>query len=112
MNRQEKDPKIGLDRAITEMRSTEPSSEILQAASDRVWSNIRQSESTGAADSIHGCADVKQLLIQYQAGVLPSAKSMLVEAHLHECVDCRHFAESGNRKASGAVSAWKQGCYR
>ncbi len=108
MNRQEKDPKIGLDRAITEMRSNEPSSEILQAASDRVWNNIRQSESAGAVDSIHGCADVKQLLVQYQAGALPSAKSMLVEAHLHECVDCRHFAESGNGKASSAVSAWKQ----
>ena len=73
MNRQEKDPKTGLDRAITEMRTTEPSSEILQAASDRVWSNIRQSESAAAVDSIRGCADVKQLLLQYQAGVLPPA---------------------------------------
>ncbi len=108
MNRQEKDPNLGLDRAIAEMRAQEPSAEILQSATERVWNNIQQSEPSGMVDSIRGCADVKKLLIQYQAGTLPAAKSMLVEAHLHECVDCRRFAESGSRQASAGVSPWKQ----
>ena len=53
---------------------------------------------------------MKQLLIQYQAGTLPAAKSMLVEAHLHECVDCRHVAESGNRKASALFQRGNRSC--
>ena len=52
-------------------------------------------------------ADVKKMLIQYQTGALPRAKSMLVEAHLHECVDCRRVAEAGNQIAR-AVTAWTQ----
>ena len=108
MNRNEKDPNMSLNRAIAEMRAQEPSSEVLQAASDRAWNNIQQHDSAGPVDSIRGCGDVRSLLIQRQAGALQEAKSMLVEAHLHECVDCRHFAESGTRQASGAVSAWKQ----
>jgi hypothetical protein len=107
MNHQKKLSNVGLDRAIAEMRAQEPSAEILQSSSERVWSNIRQSEASGVVDSIHGCADVKKMLIQYQTGALPRAKSMLLEAHLHECVDCRRVAEAGSKNA-GAVSAWKQ----
>jgi hypothetical protein len=106
MNRNEKDPNMGLDRAISEMRAQEPSAEILQSAGERVWNSLRQNEAAASVDSIHGCADVKQLLVQYGSGALPAAKSILVEAHLHECVDCRHFAESNAGKRSGGA-AWK-----
>jgi ferric-dicitrate binding protein FerR (iron transport regulator) len=107
MNRQEKNPNMNLERAVAEMRADEPSPEILQSASDRVWSKIQQNDVPGIGDSIHGCSDVKTLLIQYRAGTLADAKSRLVEAHLHECVDCRRFADAGNRSAT-AVAPWTQ----
>ena len=107
MNRQENNPNLNLERAITEMRADEPSPEILQSASERVWSKIQQNDIPGIGDSIRGCSDVKTLLIQYQAGALADPKSRLVEAHLHECVDCRRFADAGNRSAT-AVAPWTQ----
>jgi hypothetical protein len=108
MNRNEKDPNMSLDRAITEMRAKEPSAEILQSASERVWNSLKQNNAAVSEDSIRGCAGVKQLLVQYQAGALPAAKAMLVEAHLHECVDCRLSTEGGNHKTMGMVAPWKQ----
>jgi ferric-dicitrate binding protein FerR (iron transport regulator) len=107
MNRQEKNPNMNLERAITEMRADEPSPEILQSASERVWSKIQQNDVPGIGHSISGCSDVKTLMIQYQAGALAEAKSRLVEAHLHECVDCRRFADARNRSAT-AVAPWTQ----
>jgi ferric-dicitrate binding protein FerR (iron transport regulator) len=107
MNRQEKNPNMNLERAITEMRADEPSPEILQSASERVWSKIQQRDIPGIGDSIRGCSDVKTLLIQYQAGALADAKSRLLEAHLHECVDCRRFADAGDRSAT-EVAPWTQ----
>lgn len=106
MNRQEKDPNMNLERAIADIRADQPSTEVLQAASDRVWNNVRQSETAGVVDSIRGCADVRRCLQSFHAGTLAGAKSLLVEAHLHECADCRRFAEGGSRANSSVSSAW------
>src|SRR6478672_1585801 len=70
MNRNEKDPNMNLERAIAEMRADQPSAEVMQAASDRVWNSIRQTETAGAVDSIRGCDDVRKCLHSYQAGTL------------------------------------------
>ena len=107
MNRQEKNPNMNLERAITEMRADEPSLKFCNQPQKGCGATSSRMTSAGIGDSIRGCSDVKKLLVQYQAGALAEAKSRLVEAHLHECVDCRRFADAGNRSAT-AVAPWTQ----
>jgi ferric-dicitrate binding protein FerR (iron transport regulator) len=109
MNYQGKNPKEGLEQAVASMRADQPTAEVVREAGANAWQHLSQELSaTGAGiESIRGCSDVRALLPQYRNGQLTPARTLLVEDHLHECVDCRREAETGQR-ASAAALPWKR----
>ena len=54
-------------------------------------------------ESIESCDDVQHLLTSYRAGTLSSARSQLIEAHLHDCSACLRRFRGG---ADSAVVDW------
>src|SRR5579864_1246780 len=99
-----------LDHALNAMRAEQPDQETMNAAGERVWQRVSQEAvfpSTAQVVSIRGCEDVRSLLPQYRGGKLASARALLVESHLHECVACRRESETGKRERS-TLAPWKQ----
>lgn len=110
MNREEKNPTNPgelLNQAIASTRSNMPGQQIMDAAGERVWQHLSEAANSPQVESIRGCEDVKSLLLQYSTGKLSPARALLVEAHLHECVDCRREAETGKRERVIPMP-WKQ----
>jgi hypothetical protein len=114
MKHQEKNratnPGEQLDHALTAMRAEQPDQVTMNAAGERVWQRVSQEASfasTAQVVSIRGCEDVRSLLPQYRNGQLAPARALLVESHLHECVDCRREAETGKRGLA-TLAPWKQ----
>ena len=105
MKHQEKNLQASLEHAVRALRGEQPEAEAIQAAGERVWQRLRQERETAqlTVNSIRGCDDVKTLLPQYRLGQLAPPRALLVEAHLHECVDCR----GENEKAKRAVATLK-----
>jgi FecR protein/Putative zinc-finger len=98
-----------LDHALNAMRAQQPDQETMNAAGERVWQRVSQVASFASnaqVESIRGCDDVRSLLPQYRSGQLTAARTLLVESHLHECVTCRHEAETGKRERS-TLAPWK-----
>src|SRR5215468_4248022 len=102
--------KDALEQATAALRGEQPDSAAMSTASERVWQRLSQEVAAAAnvhVESIRGCEDVRNLLIQYRGGTHPSARALLVEAHLHDCVGCRRELE--NRRHERSVPApWKQ----
>jgi FecR protein/Putative zinc-finger len=111
MNREQKNPTNPgelLNQAIASVRSELPDQQTMDNAGERVWQHLSQEAANAPqVESIRGCNDVKRLLLQYSAGKLAPARALLVEAHLHECVDCRREAETGKRERIIPMP-WKQ----
>ncbi|HLW53198.1 MAG TPA: FecR domain-containing protein [Candidatus Angelobacter sp.] len=110
MTHQEKTPKEMLQEAVAELRAEKPQPEVIEAASDRVWQRLSQSQAVAAEGevvAIAGCGDVRRLLPKYRAAQLSPARALLLEAHLHECVDCRREAQSA-QPATSAFKPWRQ----
>ncbi|HEX7287275.1 MAG TPA: FecR domain-containing protein [Candidatus Angelobacter sp.] len=99
-------PEDGLNQALAQMRAEQPTAETIEAAGDRVWQHLGKETAHAAVETIHGCQDVRLLLPEYRSGKLTAARALLVEAHLHECVDCRREAESG-RRAVAVLEPWQ-----
>jgi DNA-binding FrmR family transcriptional regulator len=100
-------PKKKLEQALASLRAEQPDRESMNAAGERVWQRLSQELSAPERqiESIRGCEDVRQLLPEYRAGRLSAARALLVESHLHDCVDCRREAESRERNVP---LPWKQ----
>jgi hypothetical protein len=113
MKHQEKTPKEVLEEAVVALRAEKPEAETIEAAGERVLQHLNQVQAemaggqAGEMIAIGGCQDVRRLLPQYRSGQISAARALLVEAHLHECFQCRHEAESDRRSAS-ALKPWRQ----
>src|SRR5262245_61332696 len=106
MKHQEKNSQASLDQAVAALRAEQPESDAVRVAGERVWQRLSEDSAGSAAlNSIRGCDDVRSLLSQYRSGRLSGAQNLLVESHLHECVACRHEAETGKRSAT--VVPWQ-----
>jgi hypothetical protein len=85
-----------LDQAISELRGEQPDAETLSASAERVWQRLQTGEGAEAATSglqaIRGCADIRTLLPAFHRHELPTARALIVEDHLRECVLCRSYA--------------------
>ncbi len=85
-----------LDQAISELRGEQPDAKTLSASAESVWQRLQTGEGEEAATSglqaIRGCADIRSLLPAFHRHELPSARSLIVEDHLRECVLCRSYA--------------------
>ncbi|MGE5571312.1 MAG: FecR domain-containing protein [Rhodospirillales bacterium] len=92
MNTEDKGQDPILDRAISEIRNEPVDPAEISAAADRVWNRISSAapaHSHEDIETIRTCADYQALLPAFREGALSSARAMLVEDHLHECVVCR-----------------------
>src|SRR4051812_46080341 len=79
-----------LDQAINAMRRDEAPESVAQAAAASAWKKISGGEAVSDNTvRISGCEDVRALLPAFRAKGLPAERTLLVEDHLHECVDCR-----------------------
>jgi len=109
LNARTMNPKDALEQATAAMRAEHPDSETMSAAGDRAWQRLSQEVAAGNAqvESIRGCDDVKNLLLQYRGGQLSPARALLVEAHLHDCAGCRREFQNGKQRRS-APAPWKQ----
>ena len=107
-----KTPKQLLEDAVGALRSERPDPATMEAAGERVWQQLSQMQADVAdnhADApitIGGCADVRRLLPDYRSRQLSSARALVLESHLHECVACRKEAESGP-SARTALKPWQ-----
>jgi hypothetical protein len=98
MKHPSEDPKQSLEQALASVRADQPDRDSMNAAGDRVWQRISQIEDFAPArqiETLRSCADVRELLPQHRAGQLSAARALLVESHLHDCVDCRREAGNG-----------------
>src|SRR5579872_4928751 len=103
------DPSFILDRAIASVRDDQPEAKVIDNATANVWQRISQElgvEATVAPlNRIEGCADVLNLLPDFEAHRLSPARAMLVADHLRECASCRVHAKSGTQDQS--VLPWR-----
>lgn len=80
-------------QALHELRNDEPPAHELRQSAGRVWQRLQTAEAMPAHEMIRGCEDVRELLRAYRTGQLTAVRSLLVEAHLRECLACRQQAE-------------------
>jgi hypothetical protein len=91
-----RDDETLLKAAVVAMQADEPDGEQITASAERVAGRLGIDV---VASAIESCGDVAQLLPSYRAGDLPSARSLLIEAHLRECGACRSQFRNASRPA-------------
>lgn len=97
-----------LKNAVQAIQAAEPDREQLRSAASRVAHRLGIDDTVQPAiPAIDGCDDVRQLLSSYQAGKLPSARCLVIEAHLRDCGECRRQLHAGSGRAATDWSAPK-----
>jgi hypothetical protein len=99
---------LNLEDAIRAVREDAVEPAVLSTSAARVWQRLHTGLSGSpvpAVEKIRGCADVLALLPAYRQGSLATARALLVEEHLRDCLGCRARAQG-----SGAqdVAGWRQ----
>jgi hypothetical protein len=97
-----------LDQAVAELRNVQPDAKTLAVSAERVWQRLQDAggEELLAADQpIRGCDDIRTLLPGFYKKELSSARALIVEDHLRECVSCRSHV-SGRATAAGGNANW------
>jgi ferric-dicitrate binding protein FerR (iron transport regulator) len=96
---------LNLDDAIQAMRRDEAPESVAQAAAARAWQKINGGEALGETVRISGCEDIRALLPVFRARDLSAERILLVEDHLHECIDCRRAYQ---QDVVVPASRWKE----
>ncbi|HUG53268.1 MAG TPA: FecR domain-containing protein, partial [Vicinamibacteria bacterium] len=99
--------RITLDDAVAAVREDAPAAGVAEEAASRVFERIApRMAAAGATATIEGCADVRALLPAHRRQELGSARALLVDDHLRECVACRAaFLSPGQRRL--ALLPWR-----
>lgn len=93
-----------LDRATRALRADVPDTEALSDSAQRTAQLLGIAMHQDAIDgAIHNCEGVQKLFAAYRAETLPASRSLLVEAHLHECGQCLRLFQEG---WGGAALNW------
>jgi hypothetical protein len=98
-----------LKTAIVALQADEPEAADVTASGQRVANGLgigAFNESVlniAAVDGIGSCDDVQHLFGSYRAGTLSPARSLLMEAHMHDCGACHRRFKGG---ADAAVLDW------
>ncbi len=96
-----------IDDVTAGIRDEQLDAATIDGAAQRAWTRI-SGEHTAAevgappVEHIRGCSDFQALIPAYQQGILSSARTMLLEDHVRECVPCRKAlkaARVGNQAA-------------
>jgi hypothetical protein len=78
-----------LERLIESVRNESIDDATVSQATDRVRDRIFAAAADPAASTLRTCADFQALLRPYITKSLPESRIMLLEDHIHSCVDCR-----------------------
>ena len=91
-----------IDQILTEIRAQEPTAAEAEQASARVRQRLFPTPEAHAATAtaIRNCAGFIELFPASLAGSLDSARQLLLDVHIRECVECRR---SLNRMRQGAA---------
>lgn len=105
MTQETRNRDIHLDDAVRAIKADEPTAAALRSAANHVWQRV-QSEAPAIdfqVQPIRGCDDVRHLLPAYSARQLTPQQALLIEAHLRDCLACRHQARG---RATESVVDW------
>jgi hypothetical protein len=84
-----------LTAAIDALKTNEPNSAMLAASARRVSERLGVDSIDGiSVGAINSCDDVQHLLSAYRTKTLSKPQSLMVEAHLRECLVCLHKTRS------------------
>lgn len=94
-----------IDEAVAEIRQEKLDPAVVAGASQRVWTRLSGEDATieaglTAVEQLRGCDDFQALIPAYLRSGLSSARTMLLEDHVSECVPCRKAlkeARGGNQ---------------
>ena len=75
-----------IDRAASEIRSSQLDTETERRITDRVWQKIAAG---GAHAPLRDCSDFQREIPAHLAGALPEGRALLVDDHTRHCVPCR-----------------------
>jgi ferric-dicitrate binding protein FerR (iron transport regulator) len=82
-----------LDQVISEIRGQEIPAATLEDSAGRVWQRIQAPNAAIPASEVaRGCGAIRADLPLLRRGELSTARRMIVEDHLRECVSCRAYA--------------------
>jgi hypothetical protein len=91
-----KQDEMRLRTAIQALQAEEPEAEQMAVSVRRVADRLGiDLVSDSSMRAITSCDDVQRLFGSFLAGTLSPARSLLIEAHIHDCSDCRHRFRSG-----------------
>jgi FecR protein/Putative zinc-finger len=98
-----KDPKLILQAGLERMRESHATESQINESAARVLNSLRHENAKvlpmerGQAHRINSCGDFQSLIPAYFDGSLASARRLLLEDHIHECVVCRKALEALSR---------------
>jgi ferric-dicitrate binding protein FerR (iron transport regulator) len=87
------------DRLLSEVRDEKVGEDVINDAARRVLTSIAAANSSAdpVPHTLRSCADFQALRSAYRDGTLSPARVLLMEDHLHGCVECRHAMEGTDR---------------
>lgn len=86
------------ERVLNSIREEDPGVDTIHSAAERVRAKLDM-RAVDMGGRLNSCEDFRALADAYREGSLSEARHMLVEDHLHSCVQCRRFFR-GEQKAS------------
>ncbi len=111
-------PRHVLNGAVDEVRNLRPDPADIEEAAARVWSRISEeaAEQTVLSpdmrhpevEAIRGCGDYQSLIPTYLAGQLSPARTLLLEDHSRECLQCRKALTAARSSAPSTSSAQRE----
>jgi hypothetical protein len=81
--------KNNLEALIESVRNESIDPTLVSESTNRVRARIFAAAADPAASTLRTCADFQALLRLYLTKSLPESRTMLLEDHIHSCVDCR-----------------------
>jgi len=91
-----------LKNAIESLQADNPGEEMLSASGRRVARSLGIDDAEGiSVEAIGSCEDVQRKLRAYRAKTLAGSQSLMVEAHLRECLVC--LSKSRNKSGAAAL---------
>ncbi len=89
--------KQDFERVLNSIREEDPGAEVVEAAAERVRAKLAM-RTLDLGGRLNSCEDFRALADGYRERTLTEARQMLVEDHLHSCVECRRFFRGEQKK--------------